>query len=123
MSRRPRPEFGRLAGRRASSFGPLAVRFLVDDPARKPFSIVTIDMRPGARHPAIHHARTEEFFLVLAGSCRAEIGGRRRLLKQGDFAFLPAGTRHAFHAGRRGLRVLAAFSPSMDFKKPDIIGS
>lgn len=120
MSRPARVEEGALGARGKRRFGPLTVRSLIRS-AGAPFSVLVVDMRPGARHPAIHHARTAEFFVILRGSCRAEIGRRRRTLRPGDFAFLPAGSIHAFHAGRRGLRALAVFAPAMDLRRPDIV--
>ena len=69
--------------------------------------------------PALSHARTSEFFLVVEGGMRARIGDRTRRMKAGDFAFLPPGTVHEFFVGRRGAEVLVVFSPFYDFNRPD----
>lgn len=122
MSKKGRPTFGRLNAAAAKVFGPLNVRFLLNAPKTSPFSALLVSMKPGASHPPIRHDRTWEFFLILRGSNMARIGGRARLLKRGDYACMPPGVSHAFHAGPRGVEVLVIFSPAMDFQlKPDIV--
>ena len=122
-SKKGRLSFGRLSATRAKAFGPLDVRFLLNAPKSSPFSALVVSMKPGASHPPIQHDKTWEFFLILRGSNRARIGGRERVLKRGDYAYMPPGVSHAFHAGPRGVEVLVIFAPAMDFLKPDIVGA
>ena len=119
--KRQRAKFGRLTGGATRCFGTLQVKFLVNDPDRSPMSSLRITMKPNASHPPLWHAKTGEFFLLLAGSTWAKIDGRVRRLKAGDFVFMPPRTVHEFRAGKRGVEVLVIFSPAMNFKKPDIV--
>lgn len=121
MSKKGRLRFGRLSRTAAKAFGPLQVRMLVNAPRESPFSALLVSMKPGASHPAIRHTKTWEFFLILRGSNKARINGRTLLLRRGDYAFMPPGTAHAFHAGPRGVEVLVLFAPAMDFTRPDIV--
>lgn len=116
-----RARFGRLFDGPSKAIGTLGVAFLVDEPRRLPFSVLRVTMRPGAEHEELHHERTAEFFTILRGSVRALIDGRRRLMRRGDFAVLRPGCRHAFHAGARGVEVLAVFSPPLERVHPDIV--
>ena len=104
------------------SYGPLRVKHLLDAPKESPFSALLVSLRPGGSHPPIRHDKTWEFFLILRGSNIATIGGRRRTLRAGDYAYMPPGVEHAFHAGPRGVEVLVFFAPAMDFARPDIVG-
>lgn len=87
----------------------------------QPFSVLRIRMEPGARAPELFHARTHEFFLILKGSSSGMVGGRRRVFRAGDFAYMPAGTLHEFRAGPRGVELLDVFSPRLDLDQPDIV--
>lgn len=113
-------ELGTTRAGRERAFGDLLVRFLVDEPRRRRFSVLHIRIPPAGRHAKILHRSTEEFFLVLEGEVRAVIGLRRHVLREGRWGYLPPGTPHEFRAGPRGARVLSVFAPAMDFEAPDI---
>lgn len=115
-----RAELGSTRSGRERAFGDLLVRFLVDEPRRRRFSVLHIRIPPRGRHAKILHGKTEEFFLVLQGEVRAVIGKKRRVLREGRWGYLPPGTPHEFRAGPRGARVLSVFAPAMDFAEPDI---
>ena len=122
MSRpRRRAEFGRLGGRAPKSYGPLSIEFLCGEDGAGAMTAMRVEMGPGASHPPVVHRRTAEFFVVLDGSMRATIGGRSRRLRAGDHVRLPPGVPHAFHAGRRGVEVLAVFVPPLSPTRPDIV--
>ena len=104
----------------AESAGPLRIRTLAAGAATG-FSVHRISMRGGASHPALHHARTCEFFLVTRGGAQAMIGGVRRRLRPGDHVSLAPGTVHGFRAGPQGVEVLAVFRPPLDLSRPDIV--
>ena len=114
-------KFGRLRAGEERAFGALGIEFLVDGGRGAPVTAMRVVMKPNARHAPLHHAKTSEFFLVLGGSMRAEIDGRPRRFRAGDYAYLPPGAVHAFFAGRNGVEVLSVFSPALDMKKPDIL--
>lgn len=101
--------------------GTLRVRSLLDDAPGSPFSALLISMKPHALHPPLRHAKTFELFLVLDGEVEARIDGRVRRLRAGNFALLPPGCVHGFRAGKKGVNVLAVFSPPLDRRKPDIV--
>jgi len=113
--------FGSLAKTAFRTLGTLQVGVLVDGLKGRPISVLRIKMRPRAVHAPLWHARTSEFFTVLEGDQWAKIDGRRRHFKKGDFAFLPPGSVHGFRAGKRGVEVLAVFSPPLDLEHPDIV--
>lgn len=113
-----RVKLGRLSGAARKRFTDAVIRPLVDQPR---LSAQIVEMRPGARTPRLHHARTTEFFLVLSGTQTARIGRRRLRLTAGDFAILPPGVPHEFQAGRNGTRVLAVFSPALNLRRPDVV--
>jgi quercetin dioxygenase-like cupin family protein len=118
---RLRVEAGRLSRCRVQHFGALRLRPLLHKPALGHACVFHISLHPGKSVPASCHRRTHEFFLILGGSVRARIDGRSRTFRKGDFCFLPAGSVHAFHAGRSGAETLAVFSPRLDLKRSDIV--
>jgi len=71
--------------------------------------IVEPGVGPG-RH--IHHHQDEIFFF-LEGDFIAEVGGERLEFKEGDVAFIPRGTVHAFkNVGNTPGRLRYIFSPA-----------
>ena len=68
---------------------------------------------PGERaNPHIHHDN-DEFFYVLEGRIRFEVGGQTVEAAAGAFVFVPRGTVHvARTVGSEPSRVLAAFVPA-----------
>ncbi|MEK7232886.1 MAG: cupin domain-containing protein [Elusimicrobiota bacterium] len=115
-----RAEQGRLTGVAARRFGALAVKQLTGRKGTD-FSVLHIKMRPGSSAPLLHHARTDEFLLILKGSSYGRIGRRSVRLKAGDFAYMPAGTRHEFRAGPQGVEILDVFAPRLDLDAPDVV--
>jgi anti-sigma factor ChrR (cupin superfamily) len=70
------------------------------------YATLELDVRPGTRFPAHHHAAAEECY-VLSGSLYT--CGRR--LGPGDFVHADAGTDHAELWTEEGCRVLLVVSP------------
>lgn len=115
-----RVEVARLSRVAVRRFGALRVQQLAGRKGQ-PFSVLRIRMAPGASAPELFHARTHEFFLILKGSSTGLVGGRHRVFRAGDCAYLPAGTLHEFRAGPRGVELLDVFCPRLDLDKPDIV--
>lgn len=111
---------GSLSKRAIRLFGALAVRQLHGGRGSR-LSVLHVSMRPYSRAPALRHARTDEFLLVLKGSSSGRIGRRKVRFKAGDFAYLPAGTPHEFRAGPGGTELLDIFLPRLDLSDPDIV--
>jgi mannose-6-phosphate isomerase-like protein (cupin superfamily) len=62
-----------------------------------------------ARH---HHARTEEIYIVLAGSGEMEVDGERKRVGPGDAILIRAGVRHQIRADAGAeLRFLCCCAP------------
>lgn len=60
-----------------------------------------------------YHRKTEELYLVVAGSGRLTIDGEQRTIEQGDCALIEPGMRHKlFNVGEEPLRVVCACSPA-----------
>jgi mannose-6-phosphate isomerase-like protein (cupin superfamily) len=117
---KPRVEISRLSRVASRRFGALLFRPLTRRAAGR-LTVLHISMKPGAKAPALYHARTDEFFYVLKGGARGLIGRRRRSFRAGDFVFLPARTPHEFTAGPRGIELLDVFVPGFDLRRPDIV--
>lgn len=59
-----------------------------------------------------YHRTTEELYLVSAGEGRLVLDGEERVLREGDCALIPAGTRHKiFNTGSTPLRIVCACAP------------
>jgi mannose-6-phosphate isomerase-like protein (cupin superfamily) len=59
-----------------------------------------------------YHRRSEELYLVTAGSGRLALGGEQRVIHEGDCALIPPGVRHkVFNIGAEPLRIVCACSP------------
>lgn len=121
MASSERIRLGESGKARARRFGPLLIRTLTGQARSGPLSSHHIAMKPSASHPPLYHRRTWEFFLILEGTLRARIAGRRRRMRAGSYAVLPPGTAHAFDAGPRGVKVLSVFAPPLDLKNPDVV--
>jgi mannose-6-phosphate isomerase-like protein (cupin superfamily) len=59
-----------------------------------------------------HHGRTEEIYVVLAGTGELEVDGDRRTVAPGDAVLIPPRARHQIRAGELGeLRFLCCCAP------------
>ena len=68
--------------------------------------VESVYTKPSPSRPPVHyHPAQEEIFRVLAGELHAVIGGRRRVLKEGETLVIPEGTRHGMWAEEAGVRV------------------
>ena len=66
----------------------------------------------------------EHFYFLLAGSCRAQIGGKEFELTAGRYVFLPPKTNFKFDEATKGTRLLSfqkKFEPLAGVKKPGVI--
>lgn len=117
---RSRIEITRLSRAAARRFGALTFRRLTRRAGSR-MTVLHITMKPGAKAPALYHARTDEFFFVLRGGARGRVGRLLRSFRAGDGVFLPAGTRHEFTAGPAGVELLDIFVPGFDMRRPDIV--
>lgn len=73
-------------------------------------NVIKVGSGPGPYH---YHEHCENVYVVLSGVVEVFVEGERRLLREGDVAFVPPGVRHA--AGNGGseveARVLEIYSP------------
>lgn len=75
-------------------------------------SLAEATLDPGARTRRHYHARTEEIYVVLAGSGRMEVDGDERDVERGDAILIPARAWHELQAGEEDeLRFLCCCSP------------
>ena len=71
---------------------------------------------PGGYAAAEHiHPRQEERFEIQRGLLRLRVNGTERVLRAGDTAVIPPGTRHVWsNGGEDGLHVVLRFSPALN---------
>jgi len=68
--------------------------------------------------------RLEHFYYLLAGRCRAHVGGKKLELTEGSYVFLPPKTRFQFGDATKGTRLLSfqkKFEPLAGLKTPELI--
>ncbi len=71
----------------------------------------TYRFKPGG--PPLHvHYEQDEWFLVLEGEVRIQIGDETFHLKAGDSAFAPRGLPHAFRSLGETARMMVTFQPA-----------
>jgi quercetin 2,3-dioxygenase len=92
---------GKGEGEHAMLFGDLFTVLLSGDETDGQFGVITSDCPSGNLIPTHSHAQTHETFYILDGKVRlffTDAGGTKtsRLLTPGDFAYVPAGTPHAY---------------------------
>ena len=88
-------------GEHAMLFGDLFTVLLSGDETNGQFGVITSDSPAGDIIPTHAHDETNETFYILEGKVRlffTDAGGTKtsKLLTPGDFAFVPAGTPHAY---------------------------
>jgi quercetin dioxygenase-like cupin family protein len=70
---------------------------------------------PGDQAPPHVHHGSDEAFYVLDGQLEVLTDSKRRLLNQGELAFVPAGTVHTFaNWGPGNCRMLVVMTPEID---------
>ena len=70
---------------------------------------------PGDQAPPHVHHRSDEAFCVLRGRLEVLVGDTRRVLEQGDFLTVTAGTTHTFATvDGAGAQVLVVMTPEVD---------
>jgi mannose-6-phosphate isomerase-like protein (cupin superfamily) len=74
-------------------------------------SLAEASLRAGESTQRHYHARSEEIYLVLAGSGRMELDGKERDVGAGDAILIPPRAWHTLVAGQSGARVLCCCSP------------
>jgi len=75
-------------------------------------SIAEATVPPGTSTAAHHHVRSEEIYLVNAGTGRLRIGEEETAIGPGDCATIPPGTVHQLHNDGAGdLVVVCCSSP------------
>lgn len=70
---------------------------LTGDQTQGNFCVVEVTCQMGDAVPPHSHTEKDELFYVLEGQFQFTLNGQSRLLKAGDFAFVPAGVFHSFH--------------------------
>jgi mannose-6-phosphate isomerase-like protein (cupin superfamily) len=84
----------------------------VSAPARNQ-SLAEATVPPGGATTEHFHRRTEELYLVTAGSGRLRVDDEERAVVAGDCAVIPPGARHKlFNTGSVPLRVVCACAPA-----------
>jgi quercetin dioxygenase-like cupin family protein len=70
---------------------------------------------PGDQAPPHVHHRSAEAFCVLRGRLEVLVGDTRRVLEQGDYVTVPAGTTHTFATvDTAGAQVLVVMTQEVD---------
>lgn len=81
-------------------------------PARNQ-SLAEATVPVGGATVAHYHRRTEELYLVTAGSGRLVLDGQEQTLGEGDCALIPPGARHKiYNIGSQPLRIVCACAPA-----------
>jgi quercetin dioxygenase-like cupin family protein len=74
-----------------------------------------LDPHPGDQAPPHIHDASDEAFCVLSGTLEVLVGKERRLLTQGEYVEIPAGTVHTFATvGSEPVTMLAVMTPEID---------
>jgi mannose-6-phosphate isomerase-like protein (cupin superfamily) len=75
-------------------------------------SLAEASIPPGGATTEHYHRRTEELYLITAGSGRLRIGAEERDVTVGDCAVIPPGERHKIvNTGNDVLRIVCACAP------------
>jgi mannose-6-phosphate isomerase-like protein (cupin superfamily) len=83
----------------------------VSAPAQKQ-SLAEATIPVGGATTEHYHRRTEELYLVSAGTGRLLLDGEERTIAEGDCALIPPGARHKLiNVGSEPLRIVCACSP------------
>ena len=76
--------------------------------------VIEVKLEPGGGHDFHRHPNQEEVIYVLDGEIEQWVDRRRRTLRAGDSAFIPAAMVHAsFNVSRAPARLLAILAPSI----------
>ncbi|MGP8008930.1 MAG: cupin domain-containing protein [Acidimicrobiales bacterium] len=74
-----------------------------------------LDPYQGDQAPPHIHDASDEAFCVLAGTLEVLVGAERRILHQGDYVEIPAGTVHTFATvGDESVTVLAVMTEEIE---------
>jgi len=74
-------------------------------------SLAEASLEAGQGTQRHYHARTEEIYLVTAGSGVLEVAGESREVAAGDAVLIPPGAWHELVAGADGARLLCMCAP------------
>lgn len=75
-------------------------------------SLAEATLAPGTATRRHHHARTEEIYVVVAGSGLMEVDGETRAVSEGDAILIPPGAWHQIRADDEvELRILCCCAP------------
>jgi len=66
-------------------------------------------MRANVKHVEVVHDKADEFVYILKGTAGGTINSKKIKLKEGDFLFMPAGTRHKFETDGNDVEVISVF--------------
>ena len=76
--------------------------------------VIEVKLEPGGGHDFHRHPNQEEVIYVLDGEIEQWVDRRRRTLRAGDSAFIPAAMVHAsFNVSGAPARLLAILAPSI----------
>ena len=76
--------------------------------------VIEVKLEPGGGHDFHRHPNQEEVIYVLDGEIEQWVDRRRRTLRAGDSAFIPAAMVHAsFNVSGEDARLLAILAPSI----------
>jgi mannose-6-phosphate isomerase-like protein (cupin superfamily) len=74
-------------------------------------SLAEAELSSGQETQRHYHARTEELYVILAGSGEMDVEGERARVGPGDAVLIPAGAWHQIRAGEDGVRFLCCCAP------------
>jgi mannose-6-phosphate isomerase-like protein (cupin superfamily) len=102
-------------------FGKLQMRKMPHMGAFLNTSIYHATMSANYHHGSLFHAKTHEWFYILAGTPKIDVNGTVKRLRVGDFFYIAPGVPHQISAGGKPAKALIVFSPPIDEKSPDIV--
>jgi mannose-1-phosphate guanylyltransferase len=79
----------------------------------KHFWIKTINVSPGRRLSLQKHSHRDEFWVCIEGSVTAEIKGKKKVMKPGDFLSFTKGVKHRLSSKNGGAIVEVAHGPNV----------
>jgi quercetin dioxygenase-like cupin family protein len=96
---------------RVQQLGAYHIEHLIERQEENSGTVYRVQIAPGQRTATSFHALAEEYYYILSGSGSVLLNGEEYPLSVGHFLRLPAGTRHAFVAGEKGLEMLDIHTP------------
>lgn len=80
----------------------------------KDLVVIEVNIAPGQGHDFHKHPKQEEVIYVVKGKIEQWVGQKKKTLRAGESAFIPADMVHAsFNIGKKDARLIAVLGPSV----------